>query len=56
MNLLPQSLEEFEEEYTGVEDVYIAYKRREKDRLSKLYLKIFFFSAFFLKLNFLLCY
>ena len=47
MNLLPQSLEEFEEEYTGVEDVYIAYKRREKDRLSKLYLKIFFFFSFF---------
>jgi len=37
MTLLPQTLEEFEDEYTGYEDVYIAFKRREKDRLSEYF-------------------
>lgn len=34
MHLLPKTFDEFEEEYTGYEDVYIAYKKFEKDRLS----------------------
>ena len=54
MNLLPQSLEEFEEDYDGDEDVYIAFKRREKDRLSiiiSINYYIFFFSLSFLPLK-----